>query len=238
LVALASIGVVASAAQILSATATVSTSGAAAPAVAGTTVVKSGLVTLKIARKIGKLPPWLCKVIIKTAKTIKKSKSLRGFVDTLSNVNTLGKTRGGFKLLSHTRDAASLKRMANFAKTFGNKSATIYRVGGKLAVKSALQVKEFGKNTIMLATTYGKKGIYLLNKYGHLKFIKNVTRISKMGYKGDILELMAKLLSLLPFWVLYIIVLISIIIFIPWNFIKKVYTWISTKFIGNAVKTV
>jgi len=58
-----------------------------------------------------------------------------------------------------------------------------------------------------------------------------------MGYKGDILELMAKLLNLLPFWALYIIVLISVIVFIPWNFIKKVYAWISTKFIGNTVKT-
>ena len=105
-----------------------------------------------------------------------------------------------------------------------------------MAIKSAQQAKKIGKNTIKLATTYGNKGLYLLNKYGHLKFIKNVTRISKMGYKSDILKLMKTLLSLLLFWVLYIIVLISIIVFIPWSIIKKIYTRISTKFIDNTVK--
>lgn len=70
--ALAAIGVVASAAQVVSGISTVGTGGAAAPTVAATTAVKGGTVLLKAARKVGKLPPWLGKTLIKEAEIVKK----------------------------------------------------------------------------------------------------------------------------------------------------------------------
>jgi hypothetical protein len=57
--ALATIGVLASPAQLVSGAATVGTAGAAAPSVAAATAVKGGTTILKAARKLGKLPPWL-----------------------------------------------------------------------------------------------------------------------------------------------------------------------------------
>lgn len=71
--ALATIGVVASAAQLASGAATVGTAGAAAPSAVAATAVKGGTTVLKAARKLGKLPPWLGKSLVKSAKTVKQS---------------------------------------------------------------------------------------------------------------------------------------------------------------------
>ncbi|XGA81786.1 hypothetical protein OR573_04035 [Halomonas sp. CH40] len=56
MVALASLGVLATGAQVVSGLGAAASGGAAAPAVAGTTVAKSSLITLKTARRLGQLP--------------------------------------------------------------------------------------------------------------------------------------------------------------------------------------
>lgn len=94
LIALASIGVVASAAQAITATATVGTGGAAAPTVAATTAVKGGSVMLKIARKLGQWPSWLTKAILEGADTVKKSKKLDAVADLFLGYLQFGKGQG------------------------------------------------------------------------------------------------------------------------------------------------
>jgi hypothetical protein len=125
LIALASLGLLASAAQVVSGAGTVATGGAAAPSAVGATSVKSGLIVLKKARKLGGLPPWLSKTIIEAAKTAKQSRSLGALSDILGNISVLAKTRGGFKLMSQSKNAADLQRIAKFADTFGSQSSTI-----------------------------------------------------------------------------------------------------------------
>lgn len=229
LVALATIGIVATGAQVLSGAGTVASGGAAAPTVVGTTITKSGLIALKTARKLGKLPAWLSKTIIKTAKSIKQTKSLGNLTSILGDVSTLAKTKGGFNLLSKAKDAAALSRMANFAKTFGSQSATMYHIGGGLAVKVAQQAETIGIGTIKYAATFGQTGLRVLDKVGALKFTKIASRSSKMAYKGDIFKLLARLLLMLPIWSLYLISLFGVIIWVPWHAVSRLGNRSSSK---------
>lgn len=221
LVALATIGVVASGAQIVSGAGTVASGGAAAPAVAGTTVAKSGLIALKTARKLGKLPPWLGKAMVQSVKAVKETKSLSSLTGILGDVNSLAKTRGGFNLMSKAKDAASLKRMATFAETFGPNSAALYRIGGDLAVKVAQQAGKLGKDTIQLAATFGQGGLRVLERVGAITFVKISSRASKMAHKSDFFYLLAWLLLMLPTWVLFMVVALGIVILIPWRWFSR-----------------
>ena len=217
LIALASIGVIATGAQIASGLGTAATEGVAAPTFIGTTATKMSIIVLKAARKLDKLPHWLSDIIIKSAKTTQETKSLSGLVYILGDVNTLSKTRGGLNLLSKTKDAASLKRMANFTETFGSNSATLYSIGGDLIFNTVQQVGKSEKNTIKLAATYGKGGLRTLENFGAIKFVKYSTRASKMAYKGDILHLLARLLLMFPTWVFYMGIALGAFIWLPWR---------------------
>ena len=217
LVALASIGVIATGAQIASGAGTVVSGGAAAPTVIGTTAAKSGLIVVKAAHKLGKLPPWLGKTIIKSAKTGTETNNIRILRNIFGDVSTLAKTPGGLYLLSTTRDAGSLQRMAGFAEAFGANSATLYRLGGDLLVNTAQQIGKTGKNTIQLAATFGQEGLCILDKVGAINFIKYTSRASKMVYKGDIVNLMAGWLFWIPNWILCILVTFGVAVWLPWR---------------------
>jgi hypothetical protein len=119
--ALASIGLVATGAQLASIGAT---AGAAAPTVAASTTAKGGIIIFKSARKLGELPPWLDKAIIKGAKRVKQTKKLDAVTDLFNDVYRVAKTRGGLNLLSETTDAASLRRMAKLADAAAAKPMT------------------------------------------------------------------------------------------------------------------
>jgi hypothetical protein len=217
--ALAAIGVVASAAQLASAAATVGTAGAAAPSVAATTAVKGGTVVLKAARKLGKLPPWLGKTLIKEAKVVKETRQLDSVAELFGDTYTLAKTPGGLTLLSKTQDAASLKRMAGFAETFGRHSATLYHIGGETVLKTARRAGELGQDTIKLAATYGQQGLHLLDQVGAIKFVKYSARASKIAYKGDLIHLIARLLMQIPTWLLSALAGLGIAVWIPWRWL-------------------
>ncbi len=219
--ALASIGLVASAAQLASGIATAGTVGVAAPTVAASTTAKGGIIILKAARKLGKLPPWLGKAIIKGAKTVKQTKKLDAVTDLFGDVYRLAKTRGGLNLLSKTTDAASLRRMAKLVDTFGDQSATLYRIGGNSFVRTAQRAGNLGVDSIKVAATYGKSGLQVLDKVGALKFAKLTARGSKMAYKGDVIKLLARLFRNVPNWVLYLLVTLGAFVWVPWRWLGR-----------------
>ncbi|WP_242482356.1 hypothetical protein [Thiocystis violacea] len=220
-VALATIGVAASAAQLASGAATVGTVGAAAPSVAATTALKGGATILKAARKLGKLPPWLGKTLVKSAKSVKQTRSLDSVTELFGSVYTLAKTRGGMTLLSKTHDAASLKRMAAFAETFGQHSATLYRIGGDSVLQTARRTGELGQDAIKLAATYGQQGLRALDRMGAVTFVKVSARASKIAYKGDLIRLIARWLMQVPTWALYAIVGLGIAVWVPWRGLRR-----------------
>ena len=217
-VALASMGVVATGAQIAGAGATVATGGVAAPTVVAATSAKSSLVLLKVARKLGKIPPWLAKTLTKAAKTVTATKSFATLTETFNGVRKLAGTRGGFYLLSVTTDAASLRRMVKFTNVFSKDAATLYRIGGNAVVDAAQRVDELGKSTIKLAATYGQDGVRLLNEKGVTKWTKLLARPAKIGYKNRnhiIPWLVDMIKNLFPPWSMYVFVLLGIVIWVP-----------------------
>lgn len=215
--ALSTLGLLATGAQIAGGGATVATGGAAAPTVVGATAAKSGVVILKAARKLGKLPPWLGKTLVRAAQTVTSTKSFASLSDTFTDVSKLARTRGGFHLLSESTDALSLRRMATFAEQFGEDTATLYRLGGEAVVKAAQRTGELGKDAIKLAATYGQDGLRMLDRYGATTFLKVSSRGAKIAYKGDIFRLAARLLLHMPRWTLFVLLGLGIGIWVPWK---------------------
>lgn len=223
LVALASLGLLASAAQIVSGAGTLETAGAATPVLLATTAGKSALVTLKAARKVGKLPPWLAKTLVSEAKLARQSKNLHGVSALLGDVSVLAKNRGGLRLLSQTANRAELSVMARLAQTFGEHSATFYRLGGDVALQMAHRAPQLGKSTLMLAATFGQRGLRVLDNLGAIRFTKYVSRAAKLSYKGDWLRLLAKWLLQLPNWLLMLFIVLAALIWLPWRWIKPLW---------------
>jgi hypothetical protein len=215
--ALSTLGLLATGAQIASGGATVATGGAAAPTIVGTTAAKSGVVILKAARKLGKLPPWLGKTLVRAARTVSSTKSFASLSDTFTDVSKLARTRGGFHLLSESTDAVSLRRMATLAEQFGDDTATLYRLGGETAVKAAQRTGELGKDSIKLAATYGQYGLRMLDRYGATAFLKFSSRGAKIAYKGDFVRLVARLLLHMPRWTLFLLLALGVGVWAPWR---------------------
>jgi hypothetical protein len=225
--ALAGIGVAATAAQVVSAMTTVGTGGAAAPAVGATTAVKGGVIMLKAAKKLGRFPPWLGKAVCDGAAAVKRSGKLDAVSGLFGDVYALAKTRGGLDLLSHTTDAASLRRMAAFTETFGNHSAALYRIGGDQALKVAPRAADLGAATIKQAATFGQGGLRVLDKLGALRFVKFSVRAGKIAYKGDAVRLLARLLMGIPIWLLYLLVGLGAAAWMPWGGMARLRQWVS-----------
>ncbi|MFD2111131.1 hypothetical protein [Thiorhodococcus fuscus] len=217
IVALATIGVAASAAQLATGAATLGTAGAASPGLAAATAVKGGSAVLKSARKLGKLPSWLGKRLVEEAQTVKKTRSLDSVKGLFGDVYTLARTRGGLTLLSHTRDAASLTRMARFAEAFGQHSATLYRIGGETIVTTAERAGALGRNAVKLGATFGLGGLRTLDRIGAVTFVKYSARATKIGYKGDLIRLIAHWLTRIPTWALYGLAGLGIGVWVPWR---------------------
>jgi hypothetical protein len=215
--ALSTLGLLATGAQIAGGGATVATGGVAAPTIVGATAAKSGVVILKAARKLGKLPTWLGKTLVRAAQTVTSTKSFASLSDTFTDVSKLARTRGGFHLLSESTDALSLRRMATFAEQFGEDTATLYRLGGEAAVKAAQRTGELGKDAIKLAATYGQDGLRMLDRYGATTFLKVSSRGAKIAYKGDIFRLASRLLLHMPRWILFVLLALGIGIWVPWK---------------------
>jgi hypothetical protein len=109
--------------------------------------------------------------------------------------------------------------MATFTETFGNHSATLYRIGGDLALKVAQRTGDLGAATIKQAATFGQGGLRVLDKLGTFGFMKLSARAGKIAYKGNAVQLLARLLMDIPNWVLYLLVGLGAAVWIPGRWI-------------------
>lgn len=215
LAALATLGIAASGAQLLSGAGTAATAGAASPALAGSTSAKQGIATLKTLRKLGQLPDWLGDELIRAAKAAARTGKLDSAGTLLQSVKTLGKTPGGLRLLRHSGDAASLQRMARFADAFAPHGATLYRIGGDAALRAGGQARRLGKSSIVLAATYGRRGLRVLDDLGAPRFVKYAARAAKIGWKGDFPRLLSRWLLTLPQWLLAALAMPGLLVWLP-----------------------
>lgn len=218
LLVLSGAGVAATGVQVASAVGTVSTAGAASPALAGSTAAKSALVTLKTAKRLGKLPNWLLKELKIAAAAAKKSKSLGKIGEWFDDIGTLARTRGGLELLSKTDNADDLRKMAKFSRAFEDKSAVMYELAGKRAVEAAQGLNHADElRALRVASTYGDEGVAAMQRMGVQKFTQKLAKKArhwKMLYKHAPTWLL-KWLALLPAWGLLALLATGIGVWLP-----------------------
>ena len=202
--ALSAIGLAATGAQVLSA-------GTASP-------VKGGVALLKLAKKMGKLPAWLGRYVVNAAQSVKRTRDLKGVSGVFVDVSKLARHAGmknGLHLLDQTKNASSLKRMAAFSAVFGNNSAMVHRLGGAAALQASKRADTLGPKTIQRASTYGPDGVRALNKAGKARFIKYTSRAGKVAYKGDLTQVLTRLLAGLPNWALVLMMALGALLALP-----------------------
>lgn len=216
LIALASTGLLADAATVAASSATLSTAGAAAPAAAASATVNMGASALKVLRKVGKMPPWLAKQIIDTA----KAKNIDKLKELVGQIGKLAKHRGGMKLVAESKNADELPKLINFAEKFGDDAVVMYEIAGKTAVNMA-QKSEQTASVMKIASSYGQDGLKLLDNIGVSKFSKYSRLYKTLIHKKSFLSLFSKILSKIPSKFLYLIVLLSIAIWLPWVWIGR-----------------
>ncbi len=207
IVALSSLGLIATASTIYSL-------GATAPA-------KDGISILKYAKRVNKIPNWLNKAIVKEAKISKQTKSIKNIEKILEPIYTLYKKIGlkdTLTLLKETKNLKDLKGMVKFSKRFGKNSSGLIKTVGVKPIKYINNIPPNIKTkTILYASTYGDKGLVALKTMGEAKFLKRVkilSRVSKTTYKGNFDTLFTKLLNTIPTSILYSIVFLGLFYFI------------------------
>ncbi|MFB1489352.1 MULTISPECIES: hypothetical protein [unclassified Thiocapsa] len=218
IVALSTIGLVATASSLASTVATVGTGGTAAPTVVASSMLKSSVTTLKQAHRLGQLPSWLRETLISSAKTVRQTGSIESVAQILENVRRLTAIRGGLSLLSGTRNAESLHRFAQVSETFGDATRTLFRLGGETFLISARRAPSAqSAEGVRLATTYGPKGLRLLDRVGPTRFVKYSSRGTKIAHKGEVVQKIARLLIHLPRGLLYGILILTSLLWLPWR---------------------
>ncbi len=169
LVALSTIGVVATAATLFSA-------GSSAP-------VKGGVSALKFIKKSGKMPLWMQKFIIRSSKRIKSSGDIKPIKGLFEDIYTVTKNSGlttTAKLLEKSPNLKSFHNSLGFAKTFGKQSGVLLRVlGDDAPIYYRLLKDKSGKKAFLKAAAYGKKGIARLAKLGEKGFLKSLKPVVK-----------------------------------------------------------
>ncbi len=220
MIALSAIGVAATGSQVLSGAGTAATGGAAAPTVAASTAVKSAVVTLKVAKRLGKLPKWLLKKIMVLAKAINKRKNIYEANELFNKITNLAKNFGGLELLSKTSNEEDLNKMMLFTQKFGDNSLVLYELTDGMIVDATQQFKSPADiAALTTAATYGKRGVNLMRQMGTASFVKTTaqdTGENKSFYKKYILAPLVYAL-LLPYWVLWLFVVAGVAVWLPWG---------------------
>lgn len=203
IVALSSLGLLASASTLYSL-------GATAPA-------KSAISVLKFGKRAGKIPPWLNKDIIKHAKISTETKSITNIQTLLEPIQKLYEKVGlsqTLNLIKRTKNFDELKGMVKLSDKFGKKSGVLLQT---VSVKSLQQLPHVKKESILYASTYGSRGVKAMKKMGTNKFMTQMrltTNLAKTGYKGNLNTLFTKLLNTIPTKVLFAISFLGLFYFV------------------------
>lgn len=214
LVALSSMSVATSTAQLASIAGTMASGGTTVPATVATSGIKSTLTTLKLARKTGKLPPWLDSFIV--SNSFSSMREIKDHIYTLTNV------RGGLLLLSATKDVESLRQIAYFAEVFGPHAAVIYRLGGIKAVQLTQKTQRYGTDTVRLAATFGIDGMRVLERFGPTKFLVKVNRLESWLHNGHWWKYIFRWLADVPSWLLITLTVSGVLAWIPRQLLQRI----------------
>ncbi len=202
IVALSSIGLIATSATIFS---------------AGSTVPLKGAISfLKLAKKSGKMPKWFGAHIISISKKITDPRKLLKVKTLFTEIYHVIKNAGvknGLLFLSRSTNPKSFKRSFAFAKTFGKDSGTLMRVVGKDVVIYYSAMKNYiTKESFLHAATYGKEGVKRIGKIGEIRFWKSLTHITKATRISKIINKnFANFINKIPSFFFLFIALVSFV---------------------------
>jgi len=211
ILALSSIGLIASASTIYS--------------LGTTSPIKGSISLLKYGKRAKKLPPWLSKQLVHEAKMVRQTKSLTKLEELLKPINKLYEKVGlkqTLDLLKQTKNLNELKTVVKFSSRFGKKSSILLKITKGEARVYAKRLPNVTNKNFLYASTYGKEGLEGLQKLGSAKFIKRtrvLANLSKTAYKGNLDSLFTYLLKTIPTNLLYIIAFLGL-----FYFIRKFYS--------------
>lgn len=227
IISLSSFGLVADVATAVSGTSTVGTAGATSSVTAVSASMNVGASMIKILHKAGKLPKWLFNAIIDAAKV----KDFDRVKDIMLNLGNLSKYRGSMKLVAESKHADDLPKLLKFAEIFGDEAVIMYEIGGQTALKMTQKLGQQSKYVMKAAASYGKEGLILLDKLGVKKFTKYSRGYKSFIHTKKIFHLLSKWLIRIPNNWLYLIVLLSVIIWLPYTWVCKKIRVIIPKFL-------
>jgi hypothetical protein len=209
-IALSTLGVLASASQLVT--------------VGATSQVKTGVTVLSLAHKVGALPIWLRQHLVHLARVGWESRSLQPVVSTLNTILVLMKSAGlrsGLALLGRSRDLDGLHRIVALSKVLGPSTGPLVRIGGDTAITLVNQVETLGIHNIKRASRYGPEGIRLIQAHGVIRFIKYGVRLSKLAITYPCLGALAKWLLKLPIMLCVVGLLLGVLFGLPWSWHKR-----------------
>ena len=206
IVALSSLGLLATATTVYSA-------GATAP-------IKTSISVLKYGKKVNKIPKWLQEQIIKYAKVAKETKSLEKINTLLQPISKMYNRVGlnqTLDILKISRNSKELLALAHFSSRFGKRAPILLLNTNNQALHYATTMPKVSTKSFVHASTYGESGLKGLKKMGEAKFMKRVgfyANLSKTTYKGNLNSLFNYLLKNIPNSLLYTVVFLGLFYFI------------------------
>lgn len=209
IVALSSIGVVATAVQLIS-------FGTTSP-------IKAGISVTKVAHQAGAIPPWLRQHLIQGSSKVLETRSLAPVIATITKIQRLIDHVGyrqGFALLGLTRDPGSLNRMAQVAKHLGPATGPLMRLGGDAALAIAPQIEKLGIANLKLASRYGPQGLHTLVQVGPVRFVKYGARLAKLGYTYPWMATLANYLLKVPAFMWVVGTILGLLFGLRWPWRK------------------
>jgi len=206
IVALSSLGVLATATTIYS--------------LGATTPVKSSLSLLKYGKKLNKIPSWLQQEIIRYAKIAKETNSLDKLNNLVEPISKIYKKVGlnqTLTLLKSSRNLKELTSLANFSSRFKKSSPILLAITHNKALPYANAMPKVSNESFMIASTYGENGLKGLHRLGEHKFLKRVgfyAHLGKTTYKGNLNSLINWVLKNIPTYLLFGTVFLGLFYFI------------------------
>ena len=140
-----------------------------------TETAKPVISTLKMMSKAHKIPKWLGKSLIESAKVAKGTKNIDNVFGLFSEIKELYKTAGArstFDLIGKSKDLDDFRSLAKFGKTFGTRTSTLIKIAGDDIITVYERLGNIPPKTFLEAASFGRDGVTALKKHGVEKFQK------------------------------------------------------------------
>lgn len=176
--------------------------------------MKIGISVLKAARQANRLPKWIVSLLRqRQVKDVKVVAENIGVLAQLTNLHT------AMSLTSKSRNSGELTQLGRLAESHGVVLMPLDRLVG---MRRLIAVADQGPVAVQSAARYGAKGVSVLQKVGDVRWLAITSRVVKtIGYKQLWLRDWARLLQRIPRGFLYLALVVSSLVWLPWELMRK-----------------